>query len=245
VLVEKPLAAERAEARRMIAGAARAGRALAVLQNYRYHPAPEGIRRAIARGAVGRVTQVTACFFLGAHFKGFRVRMAEPLLADMAIHHFDLARLFCGRRAARAYCRSFNPEGSWYEGHAAAAAVFEMAGGAQFTYTGSWCAEGAHTDWNCDWRIVGSKGTIRWTRDAAPTVHVPCGTGFVRRERVRAVRLPRMRHTGHAGAIRSFVRSVLAGRAPDTPAADNIHSFAMVVAALASARRRRLVPVRP
>ena len=42
----------------------------------------------------------------------------------MAIHLFDAARALTGADPVSVYCDSYNPPWSWYEGPAAAAAVF-------------------------------------------------------------------------------------------------------------------------
>ena len=46
--------------------------------------------------------------------------MAYPLLIDMAIHQFDLARDLIGSDPVAVYCESFNPSWSWFAGDAAA-----------------------------------------------------------------------------------------------------------------------------
>ena len=43
-----------------------------------------------------------------------------------------------------------------------AVAIFEMTNGAVYTYRGSWCAEGLSTSWECDWRLIGSRGSALW-----------------------------------------------------------------------------------
>jgi len=49
---------------------------------------------------------------------------------------------------------------------------------------------------------------------------------------------------GHADVIREFVGCVRGGGAPETSAADNVKSLAMVLAAIESAERGQPVPVR-
>ena len=48
---------------------------------------------------------------------------------------------------------------------------------------------------------------------------------------------------GHAGVIREFVRCVQYGGQPETVAADNIKSLAMVFGAIESARLGKPVPI--
>ncbi|NLF22285.1 MAG: Gfo/Idh/MocA family oxidoreductase, partial [Lentisphaerae bacterium] len=148
VIGEKPMAASMGAARRMVRTAEETGRLYMVSQSRRYHAPHAGLARALAGGAVGRLTALNCAFYIGAHFGGFRDRMAHPLILDMAIHHFDLARLFSGADPRAVYAASFNPAGSWYAGDPAATCVFEMSNGVVFTYTGSWCAEGMHTSWH-------------------------------------------------------------------------------------------------
>jgi predicted dehydrogenase len=116
-----------------------------------------------------------------------------------------------------------------------------MSNGARFTYRGSWCAEGGHTSWNGDWRIVGTEGTIRMAGDkeppfgkvvdrtAKPGFHVP----LVPLE-VVDVKLDR---TGFRGGLGELVDHLRGGPIPTTECHDNIKSLAMVHAAIASSRR--------
>jgi predicted dehydrogenase len=49
-----------------------------------------------AAGPAGPLGFVQCSFFKAPHFGGFREEMAYPLLGDMAIHQFDLARELIG-----------------------------------------------------------------------------------------------------------------------------------------------------
>jgi len=156
VLSEKPMGASLEDARAMIAAAQAAGRLHAVVQNRRFLPGIRRVRALLVQGALGRLTQVHADFFVGAHFGGFRDQMAHVLLLDMAIHTFDAARFIIETAPLAVYCRETNPEGSWYAHGAAAEALFDFDGGIGFSYRGSWCAEGANTAWEASWRIIGT-----------------------------------------------------------------------------------------
>ncbi len=246
VLGEKPMAETAAAAARMVAAAAAAGRTYAVVQNYRYSPGIQTLRRLLAGGRIGPVQEVHADFFMGPHFGGFREHMAHPLLLDMAIHTFDAARAIGGADPVSVYCHAFNPARSWYSGHASAVAVFEMTGGVVFTYRGSWCAEGRPTGWSGHWRVVGAAGSVTWDGGDGVTAEVP-----VRSEApkfladVSAVEAPpvAMDAQGHAAVIRAFAAAVRAGRRPETDCTDNVKSLAMVFAAVESARVGRKVSV--
>jgi predicted dehydrogenase len=247
VIGEKPMAAGMSEARRMVAASDKAGRMYMVSQSRRWVRAHDSISRAVAAKRIGRVTAANCDFYIGAHFGGFRARMESPLILDMAIHHFDLARMLTGKDAVSVYAKEFNPSGSWYRGDAAASCIFEMTGGAVFTYRGSWCAEGWATSWHGDWRIVGDRGTIVYERDGEPRgERVKRRTGAGVKPELEDVSLPRSRlkHPHFRGGLREMLRYLRTGKVPQAECHDNIKSLAMVFAAMESSRKGRRVAVR-
>jgi predicted dehydrogenase len=247
VLGEKPLAASMAEARQMVAAAEKSGRLFAVMQNRRYDANIRRLAAFLRSGAIGRITTVNADFYIGAHFGGFRDVMPHVLLLDMAIHTFDAARLIAAADPLAVYCHEWNPAGSWYAQDASAVAIFEMSEGIVFTYRGSWCAEGLRTTWESDWRIVGTEGSVRWDgADGFQAEVVAARGGFF--STVNSVELPPppadARSGGHAGAIREFIDCVRTGATPETIAADNIKSLAMVFGAIESATTKTRVELK-
>ncbi|HUT26003.1 MAG TPA: Gfo/Idh/MocA family oxidoreductase [Sumerlaeia bacterium] len=246
VLGEKPLADSMANARKMVEAARKAGRIYAVIQNRRYHEPIRRLRAFLESGAIGPVTTVNSDFYIGAHFGGFRDRMEHVLLLDMAIHTFDAARLISGRDPVAVYCKEWNPSGSWYDHDASAHAIFEMTDGVVYSYRGSWCAEGCNTSWECDWRIVGEKGSVTWDGGERFRVEVATKTGgfFSEREEREIPPLgPQARVGGHAGVIRHFLDAVKAGVEPETVCADNIKSLSMVFGAVQSAEKGQKVAI--
>lgn len=246
VLSEKPMANTLEEARGLIAAAERAGRIHAIIQNRRYLPGIRRVKALLDSGRLGDLTAVHLDFFVGAHFGGFRDQMAHVLLLDMAIHSFDAARYLIGTAPEAVYCRETNPKGSWYAQGASADALFDFAGGVTMTYRGSWCAEGANTAWECNWRIIGTKGTVVWDGNDGISAHVVGGDeGFLRPVVAVAVPAAGQMVEGHAGVMLDFLAAVGegGGAVPLTDGRDNIHSLAMVFAAIASATAGVRLPV--
>ena len=245
VVGEKPMAASMAEARRMVHASEKAGKLYMVSQSRRWDARHETLARTVAAGRIGDLTTMNCDFFLGAHFGGFRDEMPSPLILDMSIHHFDMARMIGGVDPVRVYAEEFNPKGSWYKGDVAANAVFEMTGGVRFAYRGSWCAEGCHTSWNGDWRIVGSEGTLLYDHDKDPSGEVVAGdTGFHRPLKPAGIVRSPMKYGGMHGALREMLALLRTGRKPQTECHDNIKSLAMVFAAIESSRAGKRVEVR-
>jgi predicted dehydrogenase len=243
VLSEKPMAANMAEARRMVKASAKAKRLFAVMQNRRYDPRIRALKTLLAGGSLGDLTTLNGDFYIGAHFGGFRDEMQHVLLLDMAIHSFDQARVISGADPVAVYCREWNPRGSWYRHGASAIAVFEMSNGIVYTYRGSWCSEGINTTWECDWRAIGTRGSATWNgADAFKAQVVAEPGGFISNLRDVAVDVTDTpKKDGHAGCIREFVACVLAGTTPETICTDNIKSLSMVFGAIKSAETGKRV----
>lgn len=237
VIGEKPMAATMDEARAMVRAAQETGRVYMVSQTRRWDPKHAAVRHGVLAGTIGPGTTINCDFYLGGHFTGFRTEMPSPLLVDMAVHHFDMARFMSGTDPVSVYAYEFSPRGSWFKGNAAATCIFEMTGGVVFTYRGSWCSEGFSTGWNGSWRIVGERGTIIYERDEDPYCQVVAeNTGFQRPVANAPLPLPAMDATAWRGALCEMLEYLHSGRRPQTECYDNIKSLAMVIASVESSR---------
>lgn len=245
VIGEKPMASSMAQARKMVRTAEQTGKMYMVSQSRRWDAKHEMARRMTYSKKIGDVTTVNCDFYAGPHFGGFREQMPSPLILDMSIHHFDLARYMTGLDPVAVYAREYNPRGSWYAGDAAVSCIFEMTDGVIFTYRASWCGEGCDTSWNGSWRIVGTRGTIVYENDEDPCGQVVAGkTGF--RRPMRDIKAPasRMKYTEFRGALREMLAYLRKGKTPQTECHDNIKSLAMVFSVIESSRKGKRVPVR-
>jgi predicted dehydrogenase len=247
VLSEKPMAESMDDARDLIARAHAAGRIHAIVQNRRYLAAVRRIARFLRSGALGDLASIHADFFLAPHFGGFREQMDHVLLLDMAIHGFDAMRCMTGLTATGVYCREWNPKHSWYRQGSSAAAIFDLEGGAIFSYRGSWCAEGLGTGWECAWRVNGSKGSLCWDGGSVLKAEIGGGQRTGLFDEVRQIPVPPLdpsdRIDGHLGVLTDFVRAVREGTEPETVGRDNIRSLAMALGAIDSADAGRPVEI--
>ena len=102
VLVEKPIAAQRAEAERMMAAAANGGRLLSVGHIERFNPAIVELRRRLQAGELGRVFGVTA-----ARLGPFPDRIRDVgVVVDLAPHDLDVMRFLLGADPIRLYAET-------------------------------------------------------------------------------------------------------------------------------------------
>lgn len=234
VLGEKPLSDSMENARKMVKAAKKVGKIYAVIQNRRYQKTIRRLRAFLESKVIGEITTVHCRFLLDADFgENFRKHMHHVLIHDMAIHTFDAARYITQAVPRSVYCQEWNPIDSYYDYDASASAIFEMSNGIVYTYQGSWCPKGLNTTWECDWHIIGSKGSVSW--DGADTfrVEVKTADGMISPE-VPEID-PGNKINGHDGIIREFINCVRNGGTPETDASDNINSLAMVLAAVESA----------
>lgn len=239
VLVEKPFAPTFDEAQAVVEAASAQGRVLMVSQNYRYFPAPWAVRELLAEGAIGEVGSVSV---------DFRVDMArrlpaghpylalyEPLLLDMAIHHFDLMRFTLAQEPVKVTCSSWNPPGSAFVYAPAAAATVGMDAGATVSYRGSWLAA-PKTYWAGEWRLEGTKGRLSWTSRRG-------GVDDLSGERVslrgRQLPLPSLERLGRRGVLTEFADAVASGREPLSAGVHNLKTLGLTLGAIASASEGR------
>jgi predicted dehydrogenase len=251
VLGEKPMADNLEQAHTMIQAAQNAGKLFAVMQNWRYTHNIRRLKRFLETGVIGNITTINTDFYVGAHFGGFRDVMPHILLKDMAIHTFDAARFLTNQNPKSVYAMEWNPEGSWYSRDASAAAIFEMTGNVIFNYRGSWCSEGHRTPWESEWRILGTKGSIRWDGNTNITCEIvgddPEEQAFFREQyliEVPAYDDINQRHQGHAAVIHDFVDALKTNTQPETVCTDNIKSLAMVYGAVESADKGQKIEIK-
>ncbi|MFW5985745.1 MAG: Gfo/Idh/MocA family protein [Halanaerobiales bacterium] len=244
VFGEKPMASSLNECREMVRVAEETGRMYAVMQNRRYNKNIRAYRQLITSGTIGEPGFITADFFLGPHFGGFRDVMEDPLILDMAIHTFDQARMIADADPVSVYCHQFNPPGSWYQGNAAAICIFEFSNGSVFSYNGSWCAEGVPTSWEASWRVSGSRGTAVWDGKNKPyaEVLIPASEKKFMNDfkKVEGEYLWNGRE-GHQGCLDEMFAALENGRRAETDCRDNIKSMAMVFGALESAGKEKKI----
>jgi predicted dehydrogenase len=246
VLLEKPFAPSVAEARQVVELAAEQDRVLMISQNYRFFPAVQTVRDLVRSGILGEMGSVSVDFRRYANAaarEGHRhYTLRQPLLADMAIHHFDLMRAVLGQEPVEIACRAWNPPWSNFDEPAAASAVIEFDGGTVVSYRGSWVSPGPQTAWAGEWRMECAGGEIAWTSRDNRGAGVDRVTVRPLGERARRLELPAPVHIDRAGSLRAFTNAVTTGEQPESSGRDNLGSISLMNAAIKAASTG--VPVR-
>lgn len=229
VISEKPMAEKMSDCRAMLAAAEKTGNIYVVSQNYRYQPEMHTIAELVGKGTIGEIGQVKLDFYKGVNFGGFRAEMPYPLLIDMSIHHFDLIRHLTGLDPVSVRGEAWNPSWSHYKGDCSCSVVFTMSNNARVLYNGSWCAKGDYCDWNGNWLIEGTKGTIAYRNGVITLNDVPEAYAVTKS---REATKRKMRNTHQSAVLDNFIKCVKSGNRPNTDVHDNIHSVGMVFAAV-------------
>jgi predicted dehydrogenase len=162
ILAEKPLADSVASAARYVAMAAAAGVPLMVGLNFRYLPvtraamqlftdrvgAPEFARFTYERWRDGRMP----------HINKYPLTMAQPMLWEQSIHHFDLLRYVYRSEPVEIFARTFNPSWSMYADDANVSALITLANGVTISYQGTWASN--WSKFGFEWRTECALGTV-------------------------------------------------------------------------------------
>jgi len=155
ILAEKPLADTVTDAESHVLAAAEAGVTLAVGLNFRYLTVTRGLKELFAedrlgRPEFGRFTYERWRDGRLPHLNKYPLTMAQPMLWEQSIHHFDLMRFVYDAEPVSISARTFNPSWSMYEGDANVGALITFAGGIEVTYQGTWA--GNWQEMGFEWR---------------------------------------------------------------------------------------------
>jgi predicted dehydrogenase len=249
VLCEKPLAEDEESAERLLAVAeAHPELVVMVSQNYRWRPWAQATRAAIEDGAVGRVAHISLRFSQPEFLAGQRLEQDNPLVEDMAIHHFDLLRFLAGGDAVEVYARQHTPPWNRFPGSPALDAVIVMDNGVQVSYSGTWAGRGGVTLWDGDYAIQGERGlltVVDGELSLLPDAGVvdTSGKGAIAAPDPIAIAVADVPFGDTRASFEEFRRAIREGGDAATGIRDNARSIAIVFAVQESLRSGRPVQV--
>ncbi len=195
---------------------------------------------------MGEAGYATVNFHKAPPFTGiYYLKLPEPIITEMVIHHFDLMRYLLGVDPVSIYAKSWRPKWSWFDGNPTVEVSVEMKNDIRVNYFGSWVSRGWETTWNGDWRIEGSEGEICWNETGLHvTLQEPTRTfksvytrGMTERASTLEPELIPMPLEDRSYSLHEFARSIVEDKEPETSAQDNIRSLAMMFGALDSIKR--------
>jgi len=239
VLGEKPLSDDYTVAKSVAEKSAKSGLKHMVAQNYRFDAGSRKMKQLVEQNAIGQIGQLDVQFYKawadvpGSHY----VTQPYMLVNDMMVHHFDLMRYLMGEVPTAVTAVTWNHPWGWHAGDAAHSIVFEFPGGLHATHVSIGCSVGnSRKDYFGDWRMDGSEGSLEWSEGKIVQAHMH-RTENKKREEIFTDPVP----VQMDGILGEFISALREDREPECNPADNIHSVAMVFAAIKSAKEKRRV----
>jgi len=258
VLCEKPLSEDVDEVVDLIARAEAARRHLLVGMNFRYLPSSQRIRHHVRTGELGALSH--------AHFTYHRQRdgnrddlndyvmsMAQPMLLEQSIHHFDLLRYCYGAEVESLVCDTWRPSWSTYAGDCCVSVLFRFEHGVRANYLGTWTAAWNRMDFR--WRSDFERGALIQREQFEDLVRVDFDRGLGLRgpnfkgdgdaERpVAEVLKPCVPFVDDTRALLAELLGAVRGESdPVTTGADHLESLLLVHGCIESLGRREWVRI--
>lgn len=142
ILAEKPLADSVPLAKRYVEMAEEAGVPLMVGLNFRYLPVTQKTMSlfdtTVGKPEFSRFTYERWRDGTLARLNKYPLTMAQPMLWEQSIHHFDLMRYVYQSELVSVSAKTFNPSWSMYADDANVSALFTFANGVIVIYQGTW-----------------------------------------------------------------------------------------------------------
>ncbi|SEN08362.1 Gfo/Idh/MocA family protein [Paenibacillus sp. OV219] len=158
VLVEKPFVLDIKEGCELVDLAKEKQLILMVSQNYRYQNHVLSLKSAI--GEVGKPLFVQAQFFYDHFGKDYQQVMDNFMLLEMAVHHIDMIRYLFDTNIRTVSGKTWNIEGSMYNGHPNVQAGMQLDNGMPVFYLGSLVSKGLSSPWEGEWRVQCQDGSV-------------------------------------------------------------------------------------
>jgi predicted dehydrogenase len=241
VLCEKPIADSMAATLRIARKVKAAGRKMAVTMSHRFDRDKTTLRRIVRSGALGRVNSI-GMRFLGdmrqhmAWSSLFRHEMEHPLLIEGAIHHLDIIADLAGARCETISATTWRPPWAEFAGDTDAIVSLAFPNQVRAVYEGSVSnAVGLNTFYKEYIRVDGERGTAIlnhrdlevFTRQDIWRQQHREGTG----QKIALLDQPKWLNTW---IIERFAQWRAGGPPLETDVAENLHSSAMIFAAIES-----------
>ncbi len=244
ILSEKPVADTMEACCRIRRKVKAAGRKMAVTMSHRFDQDKQSLEAAVKSGKYGPLNYLVHRFTHNCRKFGswgkFRHEIADPLLIEGTVHHFDILRAISGSNAETVHAVTWNPPWGEYAGDSTGLILMEMENGVKCFYEGAKANASTMNGWGNDYvRAECRDGTLeldrRWLR-------VLRGDSW---GRPLAEDLPLLGQPvwTNAWLAELFVNWLNGGPAPQNTIDDNIQCCALLFAAIESAHTGKIVDV--
>ncbi|OPH47934.1 hypothetical protein BC351_39275 [Paenibacillus ferrarius] len=234
VLCEKPISNDITDAQYIVNQAELKNIPFMISENYRFFAPVLKAKELLDRGVIGHLSSVHIEFdryhVVPVPYFG---RLANGLLEDVTIHHFDMIRYFTGQEAVKVFAMNSNPPGSWTDTTTIhLSAWMELDGGTVVDYHGNMMAKGKLTEWYGDWRFEGAEGAIAITSNRVQLM-----------KEGKADEVYTFDGVGNVLSIDEFLAALKEKREPRPSGREYLKSQSLVHAAAVSSRTGKMLSV--
>jgi len=228
-LCEKPLAANSADAQRMVDAFAARGAPLAEALMYRFHPLTQHVRRMVAEGAVGEVRAIQATFCAkcpGEDNIRLRRETGGGALLDVGSYCVSVMRMLTGEEPERVGALAHVGERSGVDEWLVGTLAFPSGALGSLTCT-------LRTEFGCCYDVYGTEGRIFVEKGVVPGAD---SEAMIRRwadYRCEETVVPAANH--YLLMVEDFAEAVLRGRPPRFDPQDAVRNLDVIDRLLASA----------
>jgi predicted dehydrogenase len=250
ILSEKPIADTLAGSARIARKVEQAGKKMSLTMSHRFDQDKTTLREELRARRNGALDYLVGRFTSANRRRNswgvFRHQMADPLMIEGAIHHLDILVDLAGSRCRRVSAATWNPAWGEYDGDSQGLVLLEFDNGAHAFYEGAksvavglngWGHEYVRAECENATIVMNRRKVLRYTPEGAAGA-VP--TEGPRPELVPLLERPRW---GHLTLVEDFLNWLDGGPTAPTAVAENLHSTAVMFAAIESSRRREAVDV--
>jgi predicted dehydrogenase len=244
ILSEKPIADTMEGCCRIYRKVKAAGKKMAVTMSHRFDQDKQSLEAAIKSGDYGPLNYIVHRFTHNCRRIGrwgkFRHEMADPLLVEGSVHHFDILRALSNADAETVYTQSWNPPWGEYAGDSTAFVTIQMTNGVRCLYEGAKANATTMNGWGNDYlRAECEHGTLELDRRKLRVLRD--GTGGA----LAAEDLPLLEQPVwiNAWLTEMFCDWLRGGPMPPNHLGDNIQCAALLFAAVESAHTGQPVEV--
>jgi predicted dehydrogenase len=250
ILCEKPVADTMAATIRLHDRVMRSKKKLAMTMTHRFDEPNTTFRNALRSGIDGPldylVFRQTGELRKYGAWGAFRHELPDAMLAEAAIHHFDMLRDLAGADCATVFARSWTPPWGEFKGDANVMAILTFANGVKLSYEGTSCNAVAINPYFKGYvRAECESGVIILNHGRVERhVHDPARQRGARAEGQGETIAPAdQAKFGNIWLIERFVNWLDGGEEMETSIRTHLQSQAMVFAAIESVHKGREINV--
>ncbi|UVI32861.1 Gfo/Idh/MocA family protein [Paenibacillus spongiae] len=244
ILSEKPISDSMESSCRIYKKVKQAGKKMAVTMSHRFDQDKQTLEGLLRSKTYGELNYIVSRFTCECRqypaWGAFRYGIADPLLIEGTVHHFDILRSLSGSNAKTVYAKTWNPGWSDFSGDSTGFITIEMENGVNAFYEGAKANATTLNGWTEEYfRAECENATLELNRRE---ITVRSHLGYPHAENA-TISMKKQRAWKNPWLAEMFVNWINEGEAPPNNLDDNLQCTALLFAAIESAHTGQVVDV--